>query len=188
MLDSTYPNKLYNECRILWESVSFGCGTTPCQVTGGWTAIILVLLVQCLLMVQAFHQRIRPIAFQACYSIPSIRSEIQKKMGSLKSKRNQPPNQFQPINAMWRLAPPTLYHANWRNAVRLRIKCSCLRSEIGYQGKVPLAPQTVHLLPLCLPDLISYSSDTWKIMERHPCLAIYLSLFLPVWIYIYISV
>lgn len=104
MLDSTYPNKLCNECRILWESVSFGCGTTPCQVTGGWTAIILVLLVQCLLMVQAFHQRIRPIAFQACYSIPSIRSEIQKKMGSLKSKRNQPPNQSTPCDG-W---PPHL--------------------------------------------------------------------------------
>lgn len=153
MLDSTYPNKLYNECRILWESQSFGCGTTPCQVTGGWTAIILVLLVQCLLMVQAPSTN-RPIAFQACYSIRSIRSEIQKKSW-FPQKQAKPTTQPIPTNQRHVLEnPPTLYHANWRNAVRLRIKCSCLRSEIGYQGKVPPATQTVHLLPLCLPDLI----------------------------------
>ena len=72
----------------------------------------------------------------------SMRAEIQQKIGSLKaSETTTQPIQStdttqttQPINACaW--GPPTLYHANWRNAVRLRIKCSCLRSEIGYQGR-----------------------------------------------------
>ena len=75
----------------------------------------------------------------------SMRSEIQQKIGSLKASETttQPiqstdatqTTQPIPTNQQMCLGPPTLYHANWRNAVRLRIKCSCLRSEIGYQGR-----------------------------------------------------